>query len=433
MENAAEIPSDVLDSWFELLRIPSIGAEAAHLDDCKKCAEWLRSRLENDGFSAELVGDGTHPPIVFAERPGDESRPVVLVYGHYDVQPPDPLDAWTTPPFEPVLVDGRVRARGANDDKGQSFALLSGIESLIAEGKRLPPLKVIYEGQEENGSTALTRLAPKLGQRIAADVLCVCDTGESPDGRPAIVAGMRGMAHFTLRIRTGDHDLHSGLSGGWSPNAARMMCELLSSLYRADGSIAVEGFEDSVEPPDDATLKILAECVGGSEEDFKRAERVGFHPSIEVNGVHSGYGGPGSKTIIPCEAVAKVSMRLAPGQVPEECSRLVFEHLRARVPEGAELSIEEVNVGTPGFRLATESPVFALAQELLAKLDPRGPVFVWEGASIPVVSELARVSGAAPLLVGFGREGDRIHAPNETYGLDQFARARAWARLFFAR
>jgi len=187
-----------------------------------------------------------------------------------------------------------------------------------------------------------------------------------------------------------------------------------------------------VEAPDDATLKLLAESVGGSDEEFKRAERIGFHPTIEVNGVHSGYGGPGSKTIIPCEALAKISMRLAPGQVPEECCRLVFEHLRARVPEGAEFSIEEVNAGTPGFRLPTESPVFALAKEILAKLDPRGPVFVWEGASIPVVSELARVSGAAPLLVGFGRECDRIHAPNETYGLDQFARARAWARLFFS-
>ena len=425
------IPQSVLDDWFELLRIPSVGADAAHLGDCRACAEWLRARLERDGFRVELAGDGTHPPIVLAERPGDEGRPVVLVYGHYDVQPPDPLEAWITPPFEPTIAGGRVRARGANDDKGQSFALLAGIESLLAEGARLPTIKVVYEGQEESGSAALTRMAPLLGDRIRADVLCVCDTDESADGRPAIVAGMRGVSHFTLRLDAGEYDLHSGTHGGAAPNAAHGMCALLASLHDADGRIAVAGFEDAVEPPDAATLALLAAGTSGGPDALRRAERVGFHPTIEVNGVHSGYGGPGSKTIIPCTAVAKLSMRLAPGQDPEACCAQVFEHLRSRVPAGMTLAIEEVNPGTPGFRLETTSPVFERARELLTRLDPRGPVFVWEGASIPVVSTLARVSGAAPLLVGFGREEDRIHAPNETYGFDQFGRAMEWARLFF--
>ena len=438
----------VLSEYFELLRYESVGADPSHLRDCVSCASWLRKWLGALGFSAELVypkqepGGALPPPVVFAERKGGEAAATVLVYGHYDVQPADPVSEWDTPPFEPTMKDGRVYCRGANDDKGQTFALLCGMRDyLAAEGPKLN-IKIVLDGQEESGSGALMALAPEMRRRLAADVLLVCDTSAAPSMRPAIVAGLRGVAHFTLRLTGPNRDLHSGEYGGIAPNPAQGMAELLASLHHPDGSIAVAGFRDGIEPPTheetsaaEASTPSEEECAAdigcetaGGQMGKTIAQRVSFEPTIEVNGIHAGYGGPGSKTVIPCEAVAKISMRLVPGQSPRGAFAAVRTHLDDRCPKGMKVSFEDVNPGTPAFRLPLASPVFRLASHVLSEMDGRGALFQWDGASIPVLSVLREASGAAPLVVGWGQAQDRIHSPNESYSVEQFDRAREWGR-----
>ena len=438
----------VLKEYTDLLRYESVGADPSHLRDCVSCASWLRKWLGALDFKAELLYPKQEkdallpPPVLFAERPGSEEAATVLVYGHYDVQPADPLAEWKTPPFEPTVVDGRVYCRGANDDKGQMFALLCGMRDyLAADGSKLN-IKIVLDGQEESGSGALTALAPDLRRRLAADVLLVCDTSAAADLRPAIVAGLRGVAHFTLRVTGPNRDLHSGEYGGISPNPAQGLAELLASLHHPDGSIAVAGFRDGIEPPSHDELA-AAEAGTPSEEDFAAdigcdpaggqmgktiAQRNSFEPTIEVNGIHTGYGGPGSKTVIPSEAIAKISMRLVPGQSPRGAFAAVRTHLDDRCPKGMKLSFEEVNHGPPAFRLPLASPVFRLAADVLSEMDGRGALFQWDGASIPVLSVLREASGAAPLIVGWGQAEDRIHSPNESYSIAQFDKAREWAR-----
>ena len=486
MSHFDEQRETILKEYFELLRFPTIGAEPTRLKDCVDCAMWLKKWLTPQGFAVELMQApkmlGT-PPILFAERKGDEGAPTVLFYGHYDVQPADPLEAWNTPPFEPTLKDDqRVYCRGAQDDKGQFFAFLCGMRNFLAKygalGERalpvcsqdgragaprppqgedgrarspsaphpIPTIKIVLEGQEESGSTALTALAPTIKDRLRADVLLVCDTGAGADFRPAIVAGLRGVSHFTVRLEAANYDLHSGEHGGIAPNPAQGMAELIASLHNPDGSIAVRGFCDHVVPPTDEE-RAAAESAAVSPEEYEKitgvppvggeqgltlTERNSFRPTIEVNGIHTGYGGPGSKTVIPAGALAKISMRLVPDQNPDEVMAALERHLKQHTPRGMKLFIEDLTGGAAGFRLPLASPVFRLAASVLEKIDPRGAVFQWDGASIPVVSTLKACSGAAPLLVGFGQPEDHMHSPNESYGLNQFARAMAWAEKILA-
>jgi len=456
-EMRAKPSSKDLNEYFELVRIPSVGADPMHLRDCTACAMFLKERLREIGAEASLylplgrAGERQHvaPPVLFGERKGAEGAPTVLFYGHYDVQPADPVDEWETPPFEPTLKDGRVYARGAQDDKGQLYAAFCGLRDFLSDPARAakaPTIKFLFEGQEESGSPALAELIDELKPRLKADILFVCDTGAGAELRPAIVAGMRGVAHFTVRLTGPARDLHSGEYGGVAPNPVQGLARLVASLHAEDGSVAVAGFHDGIEPPTEDERRaaeaaaqatdVWATEIGcaplGGEEGLSETERVSFRPTIEVNGIHGGYGGPGAKTVIASSAVAKLSMRLVPGQHPGRTFEAVKTHLEAHVPRGMTLAFEEVNTGTTGFRLPLASPVFALASSVLEELDPRGPVFVWDGASIPIVSLLREASGAAPLLVGWGQPGDRIHAPNESYGLDQFAAAAAWSRAFFS-
>lgn len=467
----------ILKEYFELLRFPTIGAEPMRLKDCVDCAMWLKKWLVPQGFAVELMQApkmlGT-PPILLAERKGTEGAPTILFYGHYDVQPPDPLDVWETPPFEPTLKDDqRVYCRGAQDDKGQFFSFLCGMRNYLMSHMgavptnlgtvpaktppetvgtvpenlgTVPTIKVLLEGQEESGSTALAALAPTIKDRLRADVLLVCDTSAAAEMRPAIVSGLRGVSHFTVRLEAANYDLHSGEHGGIAPNPAQGMAELVASLHNPDGSIAVRGFCDHVVPPTEeeraaaesaaVTPEEYEKTTGvapvGGEEGLTLTERNSFRPTIEVNGIHSGYGGPGSKTVIPARALAKISMRLVPDQNPGEAMAAVERHLKQHTPRGMKLFIEDLTGEAAGFRLPLASPVFRLAASVLEEIDPRGAVYQWDGASIPVVSTLKACSGAAPLLVGFGQPEDRIHSPNESYGLNQFARAMAWAEKILA-
>ena len=435
----------ILDDWFALLRLPTIGTDPKRLGDCARAAAWLKNFLRPLGFEVEILtpGSGIPVPVLVAERLGVEEAMTVLFYGHYDVQPEDPLSGWQTPPFEPTLINNRVYARGAQDNKGQVFGFLQGVKALIEAGERLPTIKLVLEGQEESGSSALNDLAAILRPRLQANVMMVSDTSCGPENRPAIVAGLRGVQHFTVTLTGPAYDLHSGVHGGVAPNPAQGLARLLATLHNDDGSIAVAGFCDHVHPPSDEEREIARQ---GAVSDERYAQEIGcppaggartldavtrgsFEPTIEINGIHSGYGGPGSKTVIPATAIAKLSMRLVPDQRPADTLDAVQKHLAERCPPGMALTLSENCVGAPGFRLPLNSPVFRLAADVLQQMDARGALFRWEGASIPVVAMLQHLTGAAPLLVGFGREEDKIHCPNESFGLDQFVRVMTWTTL----
>ena len=438
----------IMDEWFDFLRIPTVGTDPKRLGDCARCATWIKQFLRPLGFDVEILipPTGRPVPVLFAERLGEKRDMNVLFYGHYDVQPEDPLNEWKTPPFEPTLIEGRVYARGAQDNKGQVFGFLHGIKALIEAGKPLPTLKVLIEGQEESGSEAISLLAPAMASRIRADVMMVCDTSSGPDKQPSIVAGLRGVQHFTVTLTGADHDLHSGVHGGVAPNPAQGMAKLLASLHNSDGSIAVAGFSDRVCPPSDEERE---HAIKGAISDEQYEKEVGcppvggaehvnvvlrgsFLPTIEINGIHTGYGGPGSKTVIPSSALAKISMRLVPGQVPAETYMAVQKHLEAHCPRGMKVTLSEACRGAPGFRLPLKSPIFRLASDVLGQMDPRGALFRWEGASIPIVATLQAISGAAPLLVGFGREEDKIHCPNESFGVDQLVECMTWSSMMLS-
>lgn len=447
-----------LDQWFEanqaairadyeeLLRFPSIGADPEHLTDCVACATWIKGFLGKLGFIVDLVQQDAHlPPVVVAERSVPDAAHTVLVYGHYDVQPVDPIELWETPPFEPTERNGRLYARGAQDDKGQWFALLQGLRAAIEMGEKLPSVRLVLEGQEESGSGALSDLAYDLRKRLAADVLLVADTGKDPSGRPAIVAGLRGVIHFTVTLFGPSYDLHSGQHGGIAPNPAQGIAELIASLHNADGSIAVEGFCDGIVPPTETEFALAT--GGGFDENAYQQEvgvapiggergvpaivRNAFRPTVEINGIHGGYGGPGSKTVIPTHALAKISCRLVPGQSPAHVMDCLRKHLEHFTPRGLRLEITEVTGCEPGFRLPVDSPVSRIAHDILDTFDPRGAVFTWEGASIPIVAKLRDLTGAAPLLVGFGMQENRIHCPNESFSFAQFQDGVRWGAQIF--
>ena len=423
----------ILATWFELLRFPTIGADRQRLRECSQCTAWIKRFLRPLGFETEIRLTSGQPALL-AERPGKPGAPAVLFYGHYDVQPVDPLELWKTNPFEPEIRDDRVYARGASDNKGQVFAFLQGVAALLDAGVEIPTLRLVLDGEEESGSSGL--LASMHGWRkdLQADILLAADSGVHESGRPAIIVGLRGIIHMTVTLRGAPRDLHSGSHGGVAPNAATGMARLIASLHDAHGRIAVPGFLERVIPPtpqelefaqaepfdaDQYQREIGAPPVGG-EEGVSAVERNSFCPTIDVNGIHAGYGGPGSKTVLPCLAVAKLSARLCLGQSPRESSEQICEHLRTHCPPGLTIEISELAAGAPALRLPVDTPLMRMATNVLKQIDPRGPVFKWEGGSIPVVGALRDVSGASPLLVGFSREEDSIHAPNESFGLDQF-------------
>jgi acetylornithine deacetylase/succinyl-diaminopimelate desuccinylase-like protein len=432
----------ILERWKTFLKFPSISADPLYNGNCRDCAEWLVGHLDQIGFSAKLLETSTKP-AVFAERQGDPDKPTVLFYGHYDVQPIDPENAWETPPFAPALRNGRLYARGAEDNKGQIFYTLKALQTLIENDALEATVKVIIEGEEEYGSAGLHECMDRWKDLLQADILMVHDTGTVRAGNPTIVMGLRGVAHLTVELEGPDHDLHSGLHGGLAPNPAQGMAQLLSGLFNDDGSVAVPRFYDGVHPPTEHELELATEVpfdteeysklVGttpdGGKQNTDPAERVGFLPSLDINGVHSGYGGAGMKTIIPSQAVAKLSARLVPGQDPADVLDSITAHLYRHVPKGMRLVISDQGVGGPGFRLSPESPLVQKAQQALETLDAGAVAFLWEGASIPIVTGLSAVSGAEPLLVGFGHEEDRIHAPNESFSIEQFRSGFLYAAL----
>jgi len=422
-----------LSEWQTLLTFPSISTDPAHDGDCTECAAWLAAHLRAAGLHAELLETPTKP-VVFAAKPGKPGKPVVLLYGHYDVQPVDPLDAWQTPPFDPKLRDGRLYARGAEDNKGQFFYALKAIELLLELNRLECGIKIVLEGEEESGSGGISAMLSSWQERLAADVLMVTDTNRDASGAPAIIMGLRGIVHLTVTLSGPLHDLHSGVHGGLAPNPAREMAALIASLHGADGGIAVRGFLQGILDPSAKERELLAAAdfdasryqretgvpPSAGETRFLPTERVGFRPSIDVNGIHAGYGGKGAKTIIPSRATAKLTARLVPSQDPTACLEAIIRHLEQNAPEGLDLAIDESGVHGPGFRLDPGSALVAQARNVLEAAAGRPATLLWSGASIPVISALSAISGAEPLLAGFADEEDLAHAPNESFSIEQF-------------
>lgn len=435
-----------IDEWKEFLRFPSVSADPDHEPHCLACAEWLKAHLGGMGLSSRLI-ETSGKPLVFAQtQETDPDWPTVLFYGHYDVQPADPLDRWVSPPFEPSLRNGRLYARGAQDNKGQLFYFLKAAETLIRRGELKLSLKALIEGEEESGCAGITAALPQMGNRIKADALMVSDSAMDRSGAPAIIAGLRGMIHLTVELHGPGYDLHSGSHEGLAPNPAQAMARLLAGLHRADGSIAVDGFCDAVSTPDqremalalanpfdeEAYMSEVGTPPAGGEKGLPPQVRTGFRPTIEINGISSGYSGRGTKTIIPSVASAKITARLVPDQDPDACLEKLIRHLETNAPEGLRLSIGDEGSAGRGFRLDVNSPVFAKAASVLEAVCGRKPVYHWEGASIPIVNSLREASGAEALLVGFGTQQDKIHAPNESFSIEQFRTGYLYSALMLS-
>jgi acetylornithine deacetylase/succinyl-diaminopimelate desuccinylase-like protein len=422
-----------LNHLLEFLKFPSVSTQSEHTADMIACAEWLKRTFLRLGFQADVLRTGGHPAVL-ATTPRDATRPTVLIYGHYDVQPADPLGEWTTPPFEPTIRDGRVFARGSTDNKGQIMAHILGMGQLLAEGGALPAnLIFLVEGEEEIGSDNLARFLEEHRSALDCDVIVISDTGMAAHGYPTLTFSLRGIAALEFRVHGPSQDLHSGVFGGAVMNPATAAARLISSLHDQEGRIAVEGFYDDVRPmyswereaaaalpiteADVCALAGVSELAG--EPGFTAVERVGARPTAEVNGLGAGYQGEGTKTVLPREAFAKLTFRLVPNQKPEDILRLVEAHLQARCPKGVRLEVSSGHCGEPYY--ADPNSLYGKAAlRALERVFGRKPALMREGGSIPILTTFKKVLGVDSLLLALASPDCHAHSPNENFPLENF-------------
>ncbi len=416
------------------MRFPSISAQRAHVGDTRACAEWLVSHFQALGLEADLVDKGGHP-IVRALGQGTSSRRV-MVYGHYDVQPVDPLDQWETPPFEPTIRDGILYGRGATDDKGQVFTHIKAVESLLrAEGELPCDVLFLLEGEEECGGESLAHYVRDAKDELKPDVVIVSDSTMYDANTPAVTYGLRGIVTFEFTAKGPDRDLHSGAYGGAVANPALVLAQMLSACVSPDGRVLVPHFYDEVAPLADWETKSLEELnfdeqafvseVGAprphGETGRSTLERLWMRPTFEINGIYGGYAGDGSKTIIPASASAKISCRLVPNQDPARVRDLIVTHLQSVCPDTVRLEISDFAMSPPVL-FDVNDPVFQAAQDALRQGFGSTSTFIRCGGSIPVVSTFVDYLGCPVVLMGFGLDSDGPHSPNEHFSLDSFVR-----------
>ncbi|CAN5462525.1 dipeptidase [soil metagenome] len=419
--------------FYEYLRIPSISARSAHAPDVRACANWLKNLLGSWGLSAEIA-ETKGAPVVFAKTRRLEGLPTVLLYGHYDVQPVEPLELWTGLPFEPAERDGCFFARGATDNKGQTFSHLIGLKRMLEAGSLPLNLTILLEGEEEIGSPNLETFLASRGSELTCDVVLVSDTSMIAKGWPALTLGLRGIACFECEITGPSADLHSGMFGGGVVNPGMAMARILASLYAEDGSIALPGFYDGVTevsqaekeswnglPWDEAWIaQTTGTPAGGGEKARSLLERLWTRPTAEINGLTCGYQGEGSKTIIPAVASAKLSFRLVGEQDPDRIAELVLDWWGKRLSEEGVAGRMAYDHGGHPFSTSPEDPWIRIAAETLASVFGRAPSFTREGLSIPVVSMLAKKFGVPIVLAGLGLPDCQAHAPNESFPVANF-------------
>ncbi|MBX7075037.1 MAG: dipeptidase [Pirellulales bacterium] len=431
----------------ELLRIPSVSADSKHKPDIEKAAAWVAGQFKSMGLKTEICATPGHP-IVYAESPPVDGAPTVLVYGHYDVQPPDPLNEWISPPFEPTQRDGNLYARGATDDKGQMLTHVKSTEAWLKSGQSLPlQLKFLIEGEEEVGSRHLDDFIEANRQRLACDVVVISDTSQFAPGQPAITYGLKGIAYYELRLTGPKQDLHSGTFGGSVTNPANALTRMLAALINDRGQVQVPGFYDDVTPLTAAERKQFAEIDRGEaeymqqvgvdglsgEEGFTTIERRWARPTFDINGLWSGYQGEGAKTVLPAKAGAKFSFRLVPQQDPRRISAALRQRLTELCPPGIKLELIDFHAA-PGVVVPLDSPYMAAASRAIEGGFGRRPVFIREGGSIPVVGTFKHLLGVDTLLLGWGQNDDNTHSPNEKFSIADFHRgiktsAHLWHEL----
>ena len=435
----------IRDELFDFLRIPSVSAKSEHQRDMIRAAEWLKKSLEDAGLKGTIHSTPGHPVVIGEWRGAAAGSPTVLVYGHYDVQPAEPLDLWTSPPFEPTVRNGNIYARGSVDDKGQLFLHIKALEAHLQTRGTLPVnVVVIAEGEEEIGSDNLEEFIEAHKELLACEAVVISDSAMFAPGQPSILSSLRGLAYFEINVQGPSVDLHSGAYGGAVVNPATALARIISTFHDDNGHIAIEGFYDTVA---EWSAEIREQMRGlpfdennfvhetgaselGGEAGFTTLERLWTRPTCEVNGLLSGYTGEGAKTVLPSKAMAKVSCRLVPNQTPTQIVKLMEAHVKKVAPKGVKVTVKYLHGGRP-WRAELKGPLYEAARRALATAFDKEPVIVGEGGSIPVVGDFERVLGAPVLLVGFGLPGENAHAPDEWMSEENFrigmrAMARFW-------
>ena len=432
------------DELFSLLRIPSVSSEPEHAEDMTRCAFRLTELLMEAGADSANVYPTEGHPVVFAQKIIDPARPTVLVYGHYDVQPVDPIDEWKSDPFEPEIRDGAIYARGANDDKGQIFMHLKAFEYLVKTGQLNHNVKFIFEGEEEISSPSLPAWVRDNKEMLSCDVILVSDTTMISAKVPSINCGMRGLAYMEIVVKGPSTDLHSGHYGGAVANPANVLCDIISQLIDKDGRVTIKGFYDDVVELSAEEREMLSRAPFDEEEfaheigvrgvrgekGYTSQERRSIRPCLDVNGIVGGFTAEGSKTIIPKEARAKVSMRLVPNQRCGKIAELFRKHIKSIAPSDVTVEVYE-NHGCDGFLIPVSSPAYKAASRAMGEVYGIEPVPARGGGSIGILAEMQQMLGADPLLMGFGLERDFIHSPNESYLLDQLFKGMESIALFY--
>ncbi len=433
------------EELFELLRIPSISTDSKHKGDVKEAAKFLINQLEEIGLDNVQLHETPGHPIITAERLPHDDQPTVLIYGHYDVQPSDPDDLWKTPPFEPTVIDGRVYARGASDDKGQSFTHIKSVQSYLKTGNELPVnVKFILEGEEEIGSPNLIPFIKKNKDLLSCDMVLISDTAMFGEDQPSITYGLRGLAYMEVHVTGPNRDLHSGLYGGAVENPANVLCEIISKLKDEDGVIQIDGFYDDVEPltpemreaykalpfDEEAYKKSIGLKAVHGEKGYSTLERASARPSLDVNGLWSGYQGEGAKTVLPATAGAKVSMRLVPDQDPDKIAELFTKKIESLAPDTVDVEVVSHHGGYP---VVIDLDYYGLkaAAKAFGDVYDKEVLFSREGGSIPIVADFKKVLGVNSILMGFGLNKDALHSPNESFSLKDFHRGIKTSARFF--
>lgn len=422
-----------LDELASLIRIPSISALPEHKEDMLACAERWRQLLLKAGADEAMIIPSAGNPLVYAEKCVGPQAPTVLVYAHYDVMPAEPLEFWKSQPFEPEIRDGRIWARGADDDKGQAMIQVKAFEYLVSEGLLRHNVKFIFEGEEEIGSPSLNAFLKEYRELLRADVILVSDTSMLGADLPSLTTGLRGLAYWEIEVTGPNRDLHSGHFGGAVANPINVLCELLAKVTDAEGRITIPHFYDDVEPVPEAERRMIA-SIPFDEEAYKKAigvralkgekgystlERNSCRPSFDVCGIWGGYTGEGSKTVLPSKAYAKVSCRLVPHQNHEKISRLFAGYIQSIAPECVQVKVTPMH-GGEGYVCPITHPAYQAAEQGFAQAFGKQPLAVRRGGSIPIISDFEQILGIKTILMGFGLESDAIHSPNENFRLDIF-------------
>ncbi|MDE5762550.1 MAG: dipeptidase [Bacteroidales bacterium] len=424
-----------LEELFGLIRIPSISSESNHKQDMVKVAEYLRDQILKAGADRAQVMPTEGNPVVYAEKIIDPAKKTVLVYGHYDVMPVDPLELWKTQPFEPQIIGDRLYARGANDDKGQSFMHVKAFEYLVRENLLPCNVKFMLEGEEEIGSPSLEKWCADNKAMLKADVILVSDTSMIAPDTPSITVGLRGLSYVEVSVTGPNKDLHSGIFGGAVANPANVLAKLIADLIDENGHIAIPGFYDDVVEISADERAAMAQAPF-NEQEYKKAldieevsgekgfttlERTGIRPSLDVNGMWSGYTGEGAKTVLPSVARAKISMRLVPNQNWEKIADQIRDFLVARAPKSVKIEVKKLHGGS-AYGADLKSEAYRAAEEAYMEVYGKKPIPTRSGGSIPIIAVFEKVLGIKSLLMGFGLEADAIHSPNESYLLENFYR-----------